>query len=136
MAITADGLNERQAALDAVMGGIRASMTAASKEAADIAVAAVKEAAPRRSGRLGESTRATASPTGVTLRVGGGGTPYAGVIVFGWSSRPNRARKWRGGPIRPNPYPYEALGKSGVEESIVLRYEEQMDRLTRRASDG
>lgn len=134
MAVTAEGLNERQAALTEVMAEIRAGMVEASKEVVDLVVPRIKEAAPRRSGRLGESTRGTAQPNTATIRVGDSSTPYAAPIVYGWPSRPNRQKRWRGGPIPPNPYPYDTLGQEG--ENIRARYEKWFtDHVVEKVSD-
>jgi hypothetical protein len=129
-----EGISERQAALGRIMGEIRAGMIEASKEVVDLIVPRIKEAAPRRSGRLGESTRGTAQPNTATIRIGNGSTPYAGPIIYGWPSRPNRQKRWRGGPIAPNPYPYDTLGREG--DNIRARYQQYLDRLTEQASDG
>ena len=69
--------------------------------------------APRRSGALRGSIRA----------VGGTVTAdkvYAGPIHFGWANRPNAARGWRGGPIHPNPFLWDALDerRRQVEQSF------------------
>jgi hypothetical protein len=133
MAIKVEGLNERQAALGAVMAEIRSGMVEASRDVVDLVVPQIKQAAPHRSGRLGESTRGTAQPNTATIRVGDSSTPYAGPIVYGWPSRPNRRRGWRGGPIAPNPYPYDVLGREG--DNIRDRYERYVNRLGERVSD-
>jgi hypothetical protein len=133
MAIKPEGLAERQAALDSLMGEIRAGMVDASKEVVDLVVPRIKSAAPSRSGRLGESTRGTAQPNTATIRVGNASTPYAGPIIYGWPSRPNRAKGWRGGPIRPNPYPYDVLERES--DNIYARYEKWFDDRRGRVSD-
>jgi hypothetical protein len=61
--------------------------------------------APRRKGALRGSVRSV----GGVVTAGDSGVPYAGPIHFGWASRPNPARGWRGGPISPNPFLYDAL---------------------------
>jgi len=72
--------------------------------------------APRRRGALRGSVKAN----GGTVTAGGPGVPYAGPIHWGWSSRPNPARGWRGGPIRPNPFLVDALEerRRQVEQSF------------------
>lgn len=65
---------------------------------------------PRRTGRLASTLRVTATKRGGYVRMGGKRTaPYAGPIHFGWPNRPNLAKDWYGGPIRPNPFLYAAL---------------------------
>ena len=133
MAVTTEGLAERQAALAAVMGEIRAGMVDAHRQVVDLVVPQIKSAAPRRSGRLGESTSGTAQPNTATIKIGQG-VVYAGPIVYGWPSRPNREKRWRGGPIRPNPYPYDVLGRES--DNIVARYEKWLaEHVVERVSD-
>lgn len=115
------------------MAEIRAGMIEASKEVVDLMVPRIKQEAPRRSGRLGESTRGTAQPNTATLRMGNSATPYAGPIIFGWPSRPNKKKRWRGGPIPPNPYPYDVLGREG--DNIRARYEKWFNDRAERVSD-
>ena len=65
---------------------------------------------PVRSGRLRASLRVSASTRSGSVRAGGKrSAPYAGPVHFGWPNRPNVARSWYGGPIRPNPFLYSAL---------------------------
>jgi hypothetical protein len=75
-----------------------------------------RAAAPRRKGALRGSVRSV----GGTVTAGGSGVPYAGPIHFGWRDRPNPARGWRGGPIRPNPFLWDALDgrRRQVEQSF------------------
>ena len=132
MAVAIEGLKEMQAALRAA--DLKREMSAASKQVGNDLAASIKSAAPRRSGRLGESTRAGARQDGVTIMIGGGGVPYAGPIIYGWSSRPNKRKGWRGGPIRPNPYPYEVVDREA--DNIRERYVEQLNRLSEGLSSG
>jgi len=135
VAIEAQGIKEKKAAYTSAIKELRAAsvLTAGRKVSTDV-IPKIKEAAPRRSGRLGESTRAKVLKTVVNLMVGGTArTPYAAPIVYGWSSRPNKAKGWRGGPIRPNPYPYEVVGREA--DNIRARYEEQIARLAAEVSD-
>jgi hypothetical protein len=65
---------------------------------------------PVRSGKLKSTLRVSASTRSGSVRAGGKrSAPYAGPIHFGWPNRPNLARSWYGGPIRPNPFLYAAL---------------------------
>jgi hypothetical protein len=65
---------------------------------------------PVRSGNLKSTMRVSASTRSGSVRAGGKrSAPYAGPIHFGWPNRPNLARSWYGGPIRPNPFLYSAL---------------------------
>jgi len=78
---------------------------------ADNVAATAKGLAPKRSGRLRASVRSGASQRSGVVRAGNKAVPYAGPIHFGWASRPNRARGWRGGPISPQPFLYDAIDK-------------------------
>jgi hypothetical protein len=61
------------------------------------------------SGTLRNSLRSAGTQRGGFVRAGKKSVPYAGPIHFGWPSRPNAAKGWQGGPIRPNPFMYDAL---------------------------
>ena len=73
-------------------------------EAAAIAARASADLAPRRSGKLAESIRSSGTKTAAIIRAGFKSVPYAAPIHWGWGTRPNRAKKWRGGPIAANPF--------------------------------
>ena len=68
-----------------------------------VEVAAMGEV-PVRSGKLRKSIRAQATVRGAKIVAGGPGVPYAMPIHWGWPSRPNKARKIRGGPIKANKF--------------------------------
>jgi hypothetical protein len=77
---------------------------------------------PVRSGRLKSTMRVSASTRSGSVRAGGKrSAPYAGPVHFGWPNRPNLARSWYGGPIRPNTFLYSALDarRSEVEEMFA-----------------
>jgi hypothetical protein len=77
---------------------------------------------PVRSGRLKSTMRVSASTRSGSVRAGGKrSAPYAGPVHFGWPNRPNLARSWYGGPIRPNTFLYSALDarRAEVEEMFV-----------------
>ena len=65
--------------------------------------------APVRTGRLRQTIRASGTKTGGRVRAGFKRVPYAGPVHFGWATRPDAAKGWRGGPIHPNPFLYDAL---------------------------
>lgn len=74
--------------------------------------------APRGpSGRLAGSIRGSKAKTKVSVMAGRKSIPYAGPIHWGWPSRPNPARGWRGGPISANKF----LSNAGDEaQSFVV----------------
>jgi hypothetical protein len=77
---------------------------------------------PVRTGRLKSTMRVTASGRSGAVRAGGKrSAPYAGPVHFGWPNRPNLARSWYGGPIRPNTFLYSALDarREQVEEMFA-----------------
>ena len=85
--------------------GMQADLKGAYRTAASAVEARAKVEAPRRSGRLAGSVKAKGSTTGASIVAGGlKAVPYAGPIHYGWPSRPNKARGWRGGPIKANPF--------------------------------
>ena len=53
-------------------------------------------------GKLAGSIKATATNRGGVVSAGNARVRYAGPINYGWGSRPNRAKGWRGGPIAAN----------------------------------
>lgn len=81
------------------------------KQAADIVATAARPAVPVRTGALLGTLRTTGTARGGVIRMGRKAVPYAGPIHFGWPSRPNRAKGWRGGPIEPNPFLYDAMDR-------------------------
>lgn len=100
--------------------------------------ASVRTRADRRTGALGNSIRAKGALRGGTVMAGGTKrVPYAGPIHYGWPTRPNKAKGWRGGQIFRNPFLDRALYKN-VDE--VLRLMQQgVNRLldeVRKASAG
>lgn len=58
------------------------------RQAADIALPAVRQLAPRgKTGRLASSVRAGATQKAGVIRAGRKSVPYAGVINYGWPAR-------------------------------------------------
>ncbi len=85
--------------------GMQADLKGAYRTAARAVEVQAKMEAPRRSGRLAGSIKAKGTTTGASIVAGGlKAVPYAGPIHYGWPSRPNRSKGWRGGPIAANPF--------------------------------
>lgn len=63
------------------------------------------------SGKLAGDIRHSGTQRGGFVRAGRKDIPWAGPVHFGWPSRPDPAKRWAGGPIRPNPFIYDALDK-------------------------
>lgn len=73
-------------------------------EAAAIAAHASAALAPKRSGRLADTIRSSGTKTAGIVRAGLKSVPYAPAIHWGWKTRPNQQKGWRGGPIPANPF--------------------------------
>ena len=85
--------------------GMQADLKGAYRTAARAVEVQAKMEAPRRSGRLAGSIKAKGTTTGASIVAGGlKSVPYAGPIHYGWPSRPNKSKGWRGGPIAANPF--------------------------------
>jgi len=98
-------------------------LKAAHKSAANLVAATARPLVPTRTGRLAGTLRTGATNRGGRVAAGRKAVPYAGPIHFGWPNRPDRAKGWRGGPIRPNPFIYDALDRRrGDVERQFERY--------------
>ena len=102
-------------------------MDADVKDLRDINLAAARvvsdradDLAPKRTGRLSRSVRATATKSRGNVVAGSRMVPYAGPIHFGW-----RARN-----IEPQPFLYDALDDR--REQVADRYEAEVERLVNR----
>lgn len=91
-------------------------------------VADAKSGAPHRTGALSNSIRGQGSLKGGKVTAGGTRkVQYAAPIHWGWPTRPNKARGWRGGRIAANPFLIDALNKNRAE--IVRLMERGVNRL-------
>lgn len=115
------GLREFQRALRQIDPDLRKELREVQKEAAQIVAVTAAARAPRRTGRLAGSIRATATQKAGSVRAGGARLPYAGPIHFGW-----RARN-----IRPQPFIYDAL--DARREQVVRKFESGIESLFRKA---
>jgi len=112
--------------------GMQADLKGAYRTAARAVEVAAKTEAPRRSGRLAGSIKAKGTTTGASIVAGGlKSVPYAGPIHYGWPSRPNRRRGWRGGPIAANPFLTRAANDSVdvVRELLEQELQRVLDRM-------
>jgi phage gpG-like protein len=64
------------------------------------------------SGRLAGSIKAKATNRGAVVSAGNARVRYAGPINYGWGSRPNKAKGWRGGPIAANNFLQKGVQRS------------------------
>lgn len=84
--IRIEGGRQLRAALATVEGGLD-DLKATHKEVADIAARASADLAPKRSGRLSASIRASGTKTAGVIRAGTKKVPYAAPIHWGWGRR-------------------------------------------------
>jgi hypothetical protein len=115
--IRVEGARELRSALKKA-GDDASDLKDVHREVGDIVVGEAKAIGPKRSGRLTGSGRATKNKTSATVKFGGGGIPYAGVIHFGWA----------GHNIEPNPFVYDALDHRRAE--VLERYEAGVKKIT------
>lgn len=101
--------------------GMQAELKAEYRTAARVVELAARQEAPQRSGRLAGSIKAKGTTTGAAVTAGGlKAVPYAGPIHWGWPSRPNKARRWRGGPIAGNRFMVRAAQASADQVAEIL----------------
>jgi hypothetical protein len=88
--------------------------------AADKVLARALRDAPVRTGRLRSSLRAKGNNASAVVRSAGRQAPYAAPVHWGWPTRPNKGKGWRGGVIHPNPFLYEAVVRFQAEIAAGL----------------
>ena len=108
----------------------KGDLKAMNLEAAQIVKREALNLVPVRTGLLKSSIREAAAQRSARVRAGYKRVPYAGPIHFGWASRPNAGLGWRGGPIRPNTFLYDALDRRRGE--VADSYERQLQRVIRK----
>tara|TARA_Y100000593_G_scaffold58526_1_gene108745 strand:- start:9500 stop:9856 length:357 start_codon:yes stop_codon:yes gene_type:complete len=89
--------------------------------------------APYRTGKTQKSIRAAGSKTAGRVRAGWNRPGYKHIpaIHFGWATRPDAAKGWRGGPIHPNPFLYDALDERHGE--VFNAYFQGVKKIQRKA---
>ena len=81
---------------------------------------------------LRETIRASGTKTAGRVRAGfKSKAPYAFPIHFGWATRPDANKGWRGGPISPNPFLYDALDERRNE--VLNAYFQGVKKIQRKA---
>ena len=106
----------------------------AHKAAGEVVAETARSLVPARTGRLRASIKSAAVARGVKVVAGGGKVLYAGPIHFGWPTRPNKARGWRGGPIRPQPFLYDAADRRIAD--VVGIYQLRINSIVERVNSG
>ena len=81
-------------------------------------------------GTMRSTLRSSGTQRGGFVRAGKKLVPYAGPVHFGWPSRPNAAKGWRGGPIRPNPFLFSALDER--REQVADAFARYIDDIRRK----
>lgn len=127
-----EGAREFRRALKRAAGDLN-DLKATHKRAAEIVATQAKFLVPERTGRLKATIRASGTQRAAFVRAGTARVPYAAPIHFGWPSRPNKGRGWRGGPIRPQPFIYDAMDKRIGE--VVAVYERRVSDIIARDFD-
>lgn len=124
-----DGARELRRQLKAVQSGID-GMKEVHRETAELVGDRAADLVPVRTGRLQATIRASGQAAGAVVRAGFASVPYAGPIHFGWPTRPNSDKGWRGGPIVPQPFLYDALDDR--HDEVIRMYEQRVDDLIRK----
>jgi hypothetical protein len=124
--ITVDGYKELRRDLRAVGQHGIDMLKAANKKAAGIVADDARPKIPYRTGTLVGTLRFSGTQRGGYVRMGSKAVPYAGPIHFGWPGRPNVTKGWRGGPIRPNPFLYDAADRR--VDDVIDVYEQFLAR--------
>ena len=84
-----------------------------------------------KTGNLKGTIRAAGTKTGGRVRAGFAQYPYIPAVHFGWATRPDAAKGWRGGPIHPNPFLYDALDQR--RNQVFNAYFEGVKKIQRKA---
>ena len=103
----------RQIEDKATRKGLAMELRSEFRTAARVVELAAHQEVPKLKGTLAASIKSKGTTTGAAVTVGGTArTRHAGPIHWGWPSRPNKARRWRGGPIKANPFLVRAAERS------------------------
>jgi phage gpG-like protein len=124
--IRVTGAKQLRKTLKAFEGDL-SELRAVHQAAADKVLARALRDAPARTGRLKSSLKAKGNNASAVVRSAGRVAPYAAPVHWGWPTRPNKAKGWRGGVIHPNPFLYEAVVR--FQADIARDYLDAVDRL-------
>lgn len=130
--VNVENLREVRRAL-AALGADLSQLNDVNAMVADFIIGYAKSRAPRRTGRLADTMRASRARSRVSILAGNAQTPYAGPIHWGWPTRPKGGPKkglW-GGPIEANPWISEAA--AALEPSWSQLYATELQKLVNRA---
>jgi phage gpG-like protein len=124
--IRVTGAKQLRKQLQAFEGDL-ADLRRVHQQAADKVLARAVREAPHRTGRLAASLTAKGNNASAVVRSAGRKAPYAAPVHWGWPTRPNKGKGWRGGRIAPNPFLYEAVVR--FQEEIAADYLAAVDKL-------
>lgn len=105
--VQVEGLRELRRRLKNVADGLR-DLKRANRAAADIVLHVAMPNTPTITGLLAATGRASGTKTTGVVRFGNALAPYSLPVHWGWPTRPNKSRGWRGGPIGRNPWASDA----------------------------
>lgn len=133
VSVEVEGLAEVRKALRRAAPELRKDMNRDLRSVGDDVLETARGLAPARSERLRRSLKVVIARDGVAIQAGRAKVPYAGPIHFGWPGRPNKAKRWRGGPIAPQPFLYDAVDRrrSDVErrfEKLAAKWSDDLNR--------
>lgn len=122
-------MREIRKAMKDLSDSSKSDMKATHRSVAEIVARQARYEVPVRTGRLRNTIRTRSTLTQGRVVAGMARVPYAGPIHFGWPTRPDPSKGWRGGPIRPQPFIYEAADRR-IDE-VVDAYEQRIGELIR-----
>lgn len=91
------------------------------RRAAEVVAERGRGLSPVVSGRLRSGIRPKGLAGGAKVEVPARIAPYANAIHWGWPSRPDKRKKWRGGPIPANPFLWRAAEQRAGEVWSIMR---------------
>lgn len=137
--VKVEGVNELRQSLKKIEDDferkrLQQTLKAEFRDAGNIVAQAARHRAPlgpKRAalgpGALRDTIRVQGALRGVKVMAGGiRGVKYAGPIEYGWPTRPNKAKGWRGGPITKSRF----LGRALYARRDAIR-----DRMERAVAD-
>lgn len=120
------GLRELRAAM-AVAGTESADLKEANARVSAFVASVARGMVPVKTHALQDTIRGTRQAGRAVVRAGTAKVPYAGALHYGWPSRPNLARGWRGGPIDATYYVINAA--QSTETAWLEEYVADLNRI-------
>jgi len=84
---------------------------------------------PVRSGKLRNALKPLGTNASAIVRTTGRTVPYAAPVHWGWGTRPNKGKGWRGGPIRSDPFLWDAQERirGDIEDTYMDKVQAVLD---------